>query len=180
MTGWRKVSEREVLNHKRMRLVEDRVVLPNGLETDYLREVNKKDYVTVVATHGDKIVMVHDYSYPHDRLLLQFPDGEIDTDETPEAGATRELQEETGFKADKLTILGRNLDNPRRNTSTNIVLLAKDVEETGERNLDAEESLNKVVLLTEAEIRAKIASGEIIQKNTLAAWALYSSRRTKP
>ena len=175
MASWRKVGEREVLNHRRMRLVEDQVILPDGSKTDYLREIDKKDYVTIVATYGDKIVMVHDYSYPHDRMLLQFPDGEIGADETPEAGAMRELQEETGFKADRVTILGQNLDNPRRNTATNTVLLAKDVKDTGERNLDPEESLTEVVLLTEAEIRANIATGVIVQKNTLAAWAIYSS-----
>lgn len=177
-TGWEKVEQKEILNHPRMHLVEDRVILPNGKTTGYLREVGKKDYVTIVARHVGKFVLVLDYSYPNDRRLLQFSEGEIDDGETPERTAVRELEEETGLRATKVTRLGRNLHNHRRNTNSNYVMLAEDedVEDTGETHHGASEYGMETVLLTEAEVWDKMASGDIIQKNTLAAWAVYQAQ----
>lgn len=41
--------------------------------------------------------MVHQYRYPLKQIILEFPGGSIDDDETPLDAAKRELAEETGF-----------------------------------------------------------------------------------
>jgi ADP-ribose pyrophosphatase len=175
MPRWQKITTRTILNHPRMQLVEDDIILPDATKTSYLLEVNKGDYVTVIARTDGKIAMVYDYSYPHDSMLLQFPEGGINQGETPEQAAKRELEEETGLHAETVSVIGKNLDSSRRNTTTNFILFSDDVHDTGVTHLEAEESFTETVLLTESEILQKIASGEIVQKNALAAWAIYTA-----
>lgn len=175
--SWKKVGESKILDHLRMHLVEDVVVLPNGAQTKYLREVERPDYVTTIAFHTGKIAMIYDYSYPNDQMLLQFPEGLPNKDETIEKGAARELEEETGLRARRIVKIGENLHNHRRNTNLNHIMLAEDTEETGEIHLDATEDGLERVLLSEEEIWQKIAAGEIIQKNALAAWSIYQAWR---
>lgn len=177
MIKWKKIGSRKVFSHLRMQLVEDEVILPNGSTAQYLREINKKDYVTVVAQYDEKFVMVYDYSYPNNQMLLQFPEGTVDQGETPEQGAIRELEEETGLHAREMNVVGKTLNHHRRSTAIGFVCSTRDLQNTGITHLEAEESYTKTVYLTEKEISQKIATGEIIQKNTLAAWAVYSCQK---
>jgi ADP-ribose pyrophosphatase len=173
MPRWKKIKRYKVLDHPRIQLVEDDVMLPDGTITRYIHQLDKKDYVTVIASYDAKIIMVRDYSYPNDRMLLQFPEGAIERDETAEDAALRELEEETGMRAATISLMGENLDHHRRSTATNFVLFTDDVIDTGITHLEAEESHTETVLLSRSEITDKIASGEIIQKNALAAWTIY-------
>jgi ADP-ribose pyrophosphatase len=173
--NWKKIGESKVLDHPRMHLVEDDVVLPNGEKTKYLREVDRPDYVTVIVRHAGKIAMIYDYSYPNDQMLLQFPEGLPEEDETFEEGAARELEEETGLHTRRVKEIGQNLHNHRRNTNSNHVMLAEDIEDTGETHLEATEHGLETIWLTEEEIWQKIAAEGVIQKNTLAAWSIYQA-----
>ncbi|HSX28475.1 MAG TPA: NUDIX hydrolase [Candidatus Saccharimonadales bacterium] len=174
--SWTKIGEHEVLDHPRMHLVEHAVELPDGTATDYLLEINRKDYVTTIARYAGKFAMIRDYSYPNDVRLLQFSEGWIDEGESPEQAAVRELKEETGLRAGKIRELGTNLHDHRRSTASAHVMLAENIEDTGEARPESTEHGVEMVLLTEAEIWKKIASGEIIQKNALAAWAIYAAQ----
>lgn len=69
------------------------MILPN---THDLRP----DGVLVYAIDEDdpsRILMVHQYRYPADMYLYELPAGLIDTGETPEEAAAREIKEETGM-----------------------------------------------------------------------------------
>ncbi|KAM5234954.1 ADP-sugar pyrophosphatase isoform 1-T1 [Ctenodactylus gundi] len=50
--------------------------------------------------HYECIVLVKQFRPPVGRYCLEFPAGLIDEDESPEAAALRELEEETGYKGD--------------------------------------------------------------------------------
>ncbi|KAJ7582485.1 NUDIX hydrolase domain-like protein [Mycena floridula] len=47
-------------------------------------------------------VVIEQYRPPIDKVIIELPAGLIDEGETPEQAAIRELQEETGFKADSV------------------------------------------------------------------------------
>jgi ADP-ribose pyrophosphatase len=177
MPYWEKISSRSVFDHPRMHIVEDEVMLPDGTKTQYLRETDRRSFVTIIAKQAETILMVRDYSYPNDQMLLQFPEGVIDDGETPEYAAMRELQEETGFHTDTVEILGKAFNDHRRGTAEGFVCFAENTEDTGATHLEAEESYTETVHLSEAEIKDKIASGAIVQKNALTAWAIYCSKK---
>ena len=65
------------------------------------------DYVSVVAeTSEHHIVLVKQYRAAVDRITIELPSGHVDPGETPEGAALGELEEETGYTADKLTLAG--------------------------------------------------------------------------
>jgi 8-oxo-dGTP pyrophosphatase MutT (NUDIX family) len=175
---WHKISQRKVLSHPRLSVVEDEVVLPDGSTTHYLRFANEKDYVTVIAKDDELIALVTDYSYPNSSMLLQFPEGTIDNGESPEMAAKRELKEETGLLAESFKQIGHNLGHHRRSTNMDFIMFTEKILERGSQQLEVEEAGTGLLWFNSGEIRHKIASGEIIQKNTLAAWAIYEAINT--
>ena len=64
------------------------------------------DAVCVLPVLADgSIVMVGQYRYPHGKTHWEAPAGRIDSGESPEAAATRELEEETGYRPGHLVPL---------------------------------------------------------------------------
>lgn len=80
----------------------DDVKLPNGKQSK--RElIEHPGAVAVIALTGDKkIIMVEQYRKALERSLVEIPAGKLEPGEAPEYTAMRELEEETGYSADKL------------------------------------------------------------------------------
>ncbi|GBR76624.1 ADP-ribose pyrophosphatase [Candidatus Termititenax persephonae] len=87
-------------------LYEDEVALPNGQKTTQTR-LDHKPSVAIVALNAEQeVLLISQYRGAIQADLLEIPAGSIDRDgESPEAAARRELSEETGFGAEKLTLL---------------------------------------------------------------------------
>jgi ADP-ribose pyrophosphatase len=65
------------------------------------------DYVAILAlTPQGHILLVRQYRPVTETVSLELPCGLVDTGETPEAAAKRELMEETGYRAETLELLG--------------------------------------------------------------------------
>ena len=90
----------------------DRVRLTDG--TEAVREVAEApDSVAIVAIDEDQnVLLVRQYRLSVGRELLELPAGSIQGGDTPLASAQRELREETGFAAGKLTELGHFYVSP--------------------------------------------------------------------
>ena len=83
----------------------DKVLLPNGKKS-YREWVNHPGAVCCIPIlpNGD-IVMVRQYRHSVSNEVLELPAGKIDKGERPEDCAHRELEEETGYKANSLQLL---------------------------------------------------------------------------
>ena len=68
--------------------------------------------VCVVALYEGKLVMVRQFRHGSDRITSELPGGIVDAGETPEEAAGRELEEESGFRTGKVTLLGQMNPNP--------------------------------------------------------------------
>lgn len=177
--GWKFLSQRQIFEHPRLSLAEDRVRLPSGDEINYLRfNPDLNDYVTIIAEADDgRILMVEEYAYPIDRTLLQFPEGLLDSpDEDVLLAAERELRQEVGMSAGDYEVVGSNLGHHRRSRQVNHIVRATGLIEAP-LDADVEEQGIAVVSYTDAEIWDLIQQGKIIQKNTLAAWTLYQASK---
>jgi ADP-ribose pyrophosphatase len=82
----------------------------------------------------------------------------VDPGEAPEAAAARELEEETGWKAQTLTVLGRTNPNPSFMTNSLTVFRAEGLS-PGQRHLDVHEFV-RVGLRPIDEVVAQCGSGE--------------------
>jgi len=79
----------------------DEVRLPDGALA--VREYIKHPGAVVILPVFDdgQILLERQFRYPMDRVFIEYPAGKIDTGEDPLACAKRELQEETGYTADR-------------------------------------------------------------------------------
>ena len=83
------------------------ITFSNGEEVVYERlKGSSRGGVLVVALLDDKtFLMVREYGVGVENYELMFPKGRIENDEPIEEAANRELQEEVGFAARKLTLV---------------------------------------------------------------------------
>ena len=87
---------------KILKLKKDVVRLPNGKEAD--REVVEHSGGSAVYCEKDgKVLLVKQWRYPYKEELLEIPAGKLNAGEDPELTAIRELEEEGGIKANKVT-----------------------------------------------------------------------------
>ena len=101
-----KVDSKEVFSGKLLHVTSDSVLLENGKQA--VREIIHHNGAAAVIAfdENNRLLMVRQYRYAIGQELLEIPAGKIDPGETPEQCAARELVEETGYRAGKLTELG--------------------------------------------------------------------------
>ena len=173
---WRKISSRHILDHPRMQLVEDEVELPSGKKIQYLRqEYSGRGGVIVICRKGDKILVQREYSYPVDEILWQFPGGKIETDETPEQAATRELAEESGIKAENAKCIGWFYPDNRR-TNARLFVVECDYVTDDEKARPDDTEFIESEWIENGQISQMIRRGEVRNYAMLAAWGMLQSR----
>lgn len=171
--SWLKLSTEILLKHKRLVVYEDKVRLPNGLETEYIH-YGKNDAACVIAINNEgKILVQKEYSYPPDKWLYQPPGGALKPGENPMEGAAREFAEECGLKG-RLKQIGWYYVDNRRCANKFYVFTATDLIETKSER-DAEEEFIEY-WFDELEIDSMIQKGEIVNYSLLSAWALFKTR----
>ncbi len=76
-------------------------------------QIQAEDWVNVVpVTRDGQVVMVRQYRHGCREVTLEIPGGIVDPGETPAQAGARELLEETGFRAERLSPLGSVNPNP--------------------------------------------------------------------
>ncbi len=82
------------------------MALPDGSTSvrEYIRHPGAA--VMVPLLEGSRIVLLRQFRYALDRVMVELPAGKIDPGEDPLATARRELAEETGYACRELTRLG--------------------------------------------------------------------------
>jgi 8-oxo-dGTP pyrophosphatase MutT (NUDIX family) len=176
MDSWKRLGTKALLDHPRIKVMEDDVVLPDGHGTKYLRFENLQDWVTIVAVRDEKIAIIKDYSYPLDEWLWQLPEGLAEEGESMVEVAMRELREEAGLVSKNLQQIGMNYGDHRRSTRKNYVFLASDVREIDKSPGDPEEQGMELHWFSIDEVKRMIVSGALVQKNALSALAVCWAR----
>ena len=147
----------------------------NGTEGDYVG-IAAPDWVVVMAVHEGNFVLVRQWRHGEDRVTLEFPGGVADAGEEPAQTAIRELLEETGYRAGKITCLGRVSSNPALFKNHFSVFLAEDLVQTGEQHLDADELL-KYEELPVGEVIRRFGDEELTHAYMGTALAMYFRHR---
>ena len=133
----------------------DRVRLPDGTESvrEWIDHPGASAVVPLFA-NGDTM-LVRQYRYPSRRVFLEVPAGKLDAGETPEETAVRELAEEVGLAAGRLTPLGAMNPTIGYSDETIHLFLAEDIT-VGEAHIDEGEALEPVRMpFAEAVARAR-------------------------
>lgn len=175
---WTRKRSVVLLDHSRLKVLEDDVILPDGKQIKYLRFGKTHDSVTIIAQREDKkILLLSEYSYPPRKWLLEFPGGSIKSLECPKVAANRELIEEANIKASKLRLLGKYFINNRRSDALMYVFLATTIE-SAFLEKDIEEDFD-VFWYRADEIDNMIKKRGVTNCHVLAPWVLYRSMINK-
>lgn len=118
------------------------------------------------------IALVRQWRYAVGKHLIEIPAGRIETGHTPEATAARELEEELGYRSNRLEKLAAFFVAPGYCEEMIHVYLATELVETSQ-NFDDDEDI-EIVRLTLDEAMGKIESGEIEDAKTIIALLKYS------
>ncbi len=170
---WRRRSRRTVYANPWLTLWHDEVDRPDGNPGIYGVVHFAGRAVGVVAVGDDgRILLVGQHRYTLDAYSWEIPEGAVGPDETMEAGARRELSEETGYEADAWRFLFRFSTSNSVTDETGEMYLATGLH-PGEAHPDATEDL-ALRWATLDEILAEIERGEIHDLMTVAAIGRYA------
>lgn len=174
---WTIESDKPLLHTPVFDVLEQHETAAVGIQGDYIA-VEAPDWVMVAAEYRGSFLLVRQWRHAAQCLSLEFPGGVTDGGEDPQEAAYRELQEETGFKAGKMTHLGSVNPNPALFKNHLHVYLAEDLAPTGEQHLDDDELLTYERRPID-EVLASYGIGEYVHGLMGTAIALYLQHRSK-
>ena len=141
------------------------------------------DWVNIVPVLRDssgeeRFLMVRQYRHGADLVTTEFPAGLVEPGEDPANAARRELMEETGHRAGRMTLLGRVSPNPAFMNNWCSTYLAEDLVPAGGPTLDELEELS-TVSLSVREVEEGIGQGELVNSMVLVALLWYRLARSR-
>ncbi len=151
---------------------QDRLRLPDGRETVF-NIIDHHGAVTLVPVDDEGYLwFVRQYRPATGRWLLEFPAGTLEPGEPVEACAAREIREEIGMAADRLTPLGEFFLAPGYSTEYMYVFLAQGLR-PDPLEADDDEFL-RVERYSLADVERMMRAGEFHDAKTmLAFWMAY-------
>jgi ADP-ribose pyrophosphatase len=163
----RRITSESVYDGHFLQVRRDEVRLPGGklAEREYI--VHPGAVMIVPIADDGQLVVERQHRYPLDRVLLEFPAGKLDPDETTLHCAQRELREETGFQAREWAYAGRLHNAPAYSNEFIEIWFARGLV-AGAQQLDDGEFL-EVQTMAEATLFAMAASGELTDAKTMVA-----------
>ncbi len=135
------ISTEKIFEGKIVNLSVDTVTLPNG-KTATRELIRHPGGVGIVAVDENrKVFVVKQYRKPFDKIITEIPAGKLEYGEEPLPAAVRELEEETGCKAEKMIPMGSFYSSPGFCDEKIYLYLATGLTMVGQ-HLDEDEFLN--------------------------------------
>jgi 8-oxo-dGTP pyrophosphatase MutT (NUDIX family) len=173
---WRRRSRTTAYANPWIEVLHDEVDRPDGSPGIYgLVHFRRLAVGVVVVADDGRILLVGQHRYALDEYSWEIPEGGVDPGETPEAGARRELAEETGFEAAEWRELLRLSPSNSVTDERGLVFVATGLR-AGTSSPEPSEDL-AVRWATLDEVLAEIDAGEIHDILTIAGVLRYALGR---
>lgn len=158
--SWTRTAARYLFQSRWYAVRQDALVAPDGQAITYT-VVEHPGFVVIVPLLPDgRVVMERIDRYPLQRVQLECPSGGLDG-EAPEIAARRELEEETGYRADRWIDLGKYAASSGISDEEFSVFLATDVRADGVLRREITEDI-EIELIPLTDLRSMILRGEIV------------------
>jgi ADP-ribose pyrophosphatase len=172
------LSSRTLFEGRIFDLVEESLKLPSGLRQD-LAIVDHPGAVAIAALdRRGEMLLVRQYRHAVGDWLVEIPAGRLERGETPLSAAQRELEEETGRRAARWTLLREFFPAPGFCSERIVIFLASELEVVtdGSRPADHDEELELLSAPPALVLGGEIVAGgnvlRVADAKTLVAAAL--------
>lgn len=172
----RRLSSRRIYEGRILSLRVDEVeVSRNGRHAH--REVVEHGSAVAILARDDqgRLLFVKQFRYPLGAELLEIPAGLMESGESPQESAQRELREETGYRAASWTELPPIWSTPGFSDEKLFLFFAEQLE-WAPLEQDEDEDI-ALVRMTESEARALFDSTQAQDAKTMFALAWYFARK---
>ncbi len=164
-------QSRAVLKTPIFTLREDLSSHPRTGRTSPYVVLESPPWVNVVAlTEEGEVLLVRQWRHGIQAVELELPAGLVDEGEGPLEAAARELREETGYEAARLSLIGQVAANPAYQDNLCYTVLAEGCRPVGEQDLDDGEDIEHLKLPVE-EVQRRLMAGEM--RNAMSICALF-------
>jgi ADP-ribose diphosphatase len=176
---WKLIASEPLVSSRWLRVFRNTYQLPNGQQIDDYYVVERADFVLVVASDNESVILVRQYRPATGRQYLSLPAGYIDQSESPVEAASRELEEETGIRAEKYVLIGELHPLPGYIKSSAYVVLCTGL--SGELAVQDTTEIERAIRIPWALALAMIRTGEINEMQAVSALLLAREcMKTKP
>ena len=165
---WNLESSRKIYSNKYIELYED-VLNINSKKKIYTR-AKRKNYSTIVPFVSDnEILVIKSYRHLINSYQIEAPSGYIDPGETPIEAASRELKEETGYRANNIISLGSYTLDYTMFEQTGNLFVGYDLVDEKRKQLGMMEII-ETAILTIDEIKKLLYDGKILNASSIVAF----------
>jgi 8-oxo-dGTP pyrophosphatase MutT (NUDIX family) len=164
---WKTFGERAIYDNPWVWLGQVDVELPDGERFWHHVVRLHRAAMMVLLDDDDRVLLLWRHRFVQDRWGWELPGGLIDEGEEPAEAATRELEEETGYRAKRIEHLITFQPMVGMVDSEHVVFVGRGAELVGEA-IEANE-IERMQWVPLAEVPALIKAGEIWNSGSLVA-----------
>ncbi|MFC4770748.1 NUDIX hydrolase [Enterococcus hermanniensis] len=176
------IERTEIFKGKIIDVYLDDVALPMGGTAKRELVFHHGGVGIIPITSENKMIMVKQFRKPLEKVVLEIPAGKIDPGEgqQPEKTASRELEEETGYRSDNLKYINEMYLSPGFSNEKLYVYLATDLVKVEHPRPQDEDEVLELYELTLTEAQQAIQDGSICDAKTIFAvnyWELLQYKQ---
>ncbi|MBQ2614032.1 MAG: NUDIX hydrolase [Clostridia bacterium] len=160
------VTSKEIFKGRIVTLKVDEVEMPDGSLAERELVFHPGGVGVVAIDEEDRVVLVKQFRKPIEDAIYEIPAGKLDAGEDHRLCGMRELEEETGLKAEEFVYLGFIYPSPGFTDEKTHMYLATGLTQ-GETHPDPDEYLD-IVRMPLNEVLSKIMKNEINDAKTVA------------
>lgn len=170
----KRLNRKEIFNGKRVHLVIDELKMPNGNIAEWELVTHPGAAAIIPIDEEGNIILVRQYRNAADDYVLEIPAGGLEIGEDPKLCASRELEEETGYRANQVDFLFKFYSSIGITDEIISIYVGRDLEKT-QQNLDEDEYVTIERYKLE-ELIDMIYNGELMDNKTISALLAYHNR----
>ncbi len=144
--------------------------LPNGATGDWECIRHPGGALAVPITKDNKLVLVRQYRFAVEGRLLEFPAGTVEVTEDPAETIKREIEEETGYRANQWHNLGKFPLAPGYSDEYIYAFVAQDLEKLDKPPQQDEDEDIEVILMSFDEFEQAILEGQAIDAKSITSY----------
>lgn len=174
----RVIESRTVYDKHGRRILEDVLEFADGSTHEWVYHPGtgaEPGAVAVAAfTKTNKMILTKQYRHPFRKIIHDLPAGGIEGCETPEEAALRELEEETGYTAEKLEWIGRFSWAPGTMGGTVEIFFTKSLRLKGNFNPN---EIADIELVDFEKVLERVLMGEHVDSALVIATLLVAEKK---